>query len=259
MQILNIAGYQFITLDELSTLREQLLDKCIALGLKGTILLSPEGINIALAGTVENVASFTEFLKQDSRFAELTFRESYSISQPFERMKVKVKKEIITMRLPDIKPTVTRAPSVSPQEFKQWLDEERDITVLDTRNDYEIRFGTFADAKNLHIDDFCEFAEAAEKIKQDKPVVMFCTGGIRCEKAALYLLNSGFSKVYQLEGGILNYFAKVGGDHYQGECFVFDQRVALDANLRETGTKQCLVCQGPMMQNNLNVSCEACA
>lgn len=265
-QILNIAGYKFITLTELPALQADWQIKATALNLKGTILLSTEGVNISLAGPPDVVHSFVAYISQDDRFSDMTFRESYSAFQPFHHMKVKMKKEIITLRQPDVRPEeVCRAPAVSPQEFKHWLDEKRDITVLDTRNDYEFRFGTFEGAQNLHLDDFGDFPEAVEKIENSKPIVMFCTGGVRCEKAALVLLNKGFSNVYQLDGGILNYFAEVGGSHYSGECFVFDQRVAVDASLQPTGTVQCRVCQGPVKTTEQelpeyvpNSSCPSC-
>lgn len=256
MQILNIAGYKFVSLSELQELRANLLEKCQALELKGTILLSPEGINLSLAGSVAKIEQFKELIENDERFADLTYRESLSDFVPFKRMKVKLKKEIITMRHPEVQPESGRAPDISPQEFKRWMDENRDIVVLDTRNDYEVRFGTFDKAVNLHIDDFCEFPEAAESITRDKPIVMFCTGGVRCEKAAIHLKNAGFSEVYQLDGGILNYFAEVGGAHYDGECFVFDERVSVDPELKTTGTVQCLVCYGPVKQSA--ISCESC-
>ena len=246
MHIINIAGYKFIPLNQLAVLRELLLNHCTVLGCKGTILLGDEGINLSLAGVPESIAAFKDFLRQDERFADMTFRESYSAQQPFNFMKVKIKNEIITLGLPEVKPEEQRAPSIDPVELKQWLDEKREFTLLDTRNDYEVRFGTFQNATHFEMSDFGEFPEHASTLPTDKPVVMFCTGGIRCEKAALHLLNAGFSKVLQLEGGILNYFQEVGGEHYQGECFVFDQRVAVNANLAETGTVQCLTCQGPI-------------
>ncbi len=233
MQILNIAGYKFIALDNLSALRIALLDACEARQLKGTILLSPEGINIALAGKKTDVTDFINTcLTTDQRFSDMTFKESYSITLPFKRLKVKLKKEIITFRHPEIHPEAQRAPAISPQQFKQWLDEGRQLTIVDTRNQYEVEFGTFEGATQLNIQDFCEFPNATEKLSTDKPVVLFCTGGVRCEKAGLHLLNKGFSEVYQLDGGILNYFATVGAEHYTGACFVFDERVALQPNLQ---------------------------
>ena len=169
----------------------------------------------------------------------MTFHESYSTYQPFKHMRVKIKKEIITLRQSNVDPIKEAAtPPFSPADFKQWMDEKRDMTVLDTRNDYEFHFGTFENAEHLQIKDFGEFPEAVEQISRDKPVVMFCTGGIRCEKAAIVMQNAGYQNVYQLQGGILGYFKEVGGDHYTGECFVFDQRVAVDSELRATGTQQ---------------------
>jgi len=221
----NIAGYKFTSLNELSALRSALLAECQLAELKGTILLSSEGININVAGLPANIALFCHYLKTDARLADISFKTSYSRSQPFKRMKVKIKKEIITMRCPEIHPQISRAPSLSPSQFKQWLDEKRDMLILDTRNHYEVSEGTFSGAVSLQLDDFTHFPAAAKKaLPQNKPIVMFCTGGIRCEKAALHLLKEGFPEVYQLEGGILNYFAEVGSVHYQGACFVFDER-----------------------------------
>lgn len=225
MQIENIAGYKFIHLDQLDDLRAELLALCQSRELKGTILLSPEGINLFLAGTPNNLAAFKGRLATDARFADMSFRISFSDYQPFKRMKVKLKKEIITMRCAEIRPAEKRAPAITPAEFKKWLDEKRDITILDTRNDFEIRYGTFDKAVNLHLNDFSQFPDASKQITKAKPIVMFCTGGIRCEKAALHMLNLGYQEVYQLEGGILNYFEQVGSEHYQGSCFVFDERM----------------------------------
>lgn len=259
MQILNIASYKFIALTDLSERCSTFLEKATLLGLKGTILLSAEGININLAGLPEDIAEFIRFLHSDTLFSDMTFRESYSDFQPFKHMRVKIKQEIITLRQPDIHPENQTAPDISPEEFKKWLDEKRDMTILDTRNDYEVRFGTFENAQQLHLDDFGGFPAAIDQVSREKPVVMFCTGGIRCEKAALVMLNAGYSTVYQLQGGILNYFAKVGSDHYEGECFVFDERVAVDASLEPTGTKQCLLCQGPIVkQEEMALSSTSC-
>jgi len=253
MTILNIAGYKFIALDNLADLQANLLAICRELNIKGTILLSAEGININLAGLPENIDSFIAYLRADARFLDIPFHRSNSSFQPFNFLKVKIKKEIITMKLSSINPALTPAPSISPQEFKQWLDEGRDITILDTRNDYEVRFGTFHNAINPNIENFTEFAETYKNLDPNKPVVMFCTGGIRCEKAAIQLQQEGFKEVYQLHRGILNYFKEVGNAHYDGECFVFDQRVSLDANLEVTHTQQCKICQGPIKQDTQHV------
>ena len=265
MEIINIAGYKFIPLDGLEALRFDLLQECSAHQLKGTILLSEEGINLNLAGVEKSITEIKAYLHANPRFNDMTYRSSFSQEQPFRFMRVKIRKEIITMGRPEVRAEVQRAPSISPHEFKQWLDEKRDITVLDTRNDYEVRFGSFEQAKHFQLKDFGDFPEHAEQLNKDKPVVMFCTGGIRCEKAALHLLNAGFPEVYQLDGGILNYFAEVGGAHYSGECFVFDQRIAVDPNLQVQGTIQCLVCNGPVTKTQQmlpqyvpDVSCPAC-
>jgi len=246
MPIKNIAGYLFIELNDLSSLRERLYDDCQVLEIKGTILLSREGINLNLAGQPAAVDRFITKFKADKRFEELVLKSSYSGSIPFKRLKVKLKKEIISLRQKEADPLAFRAPAISPETFKDWLDKNKDITILDTRNDYEIRFGTFEDAQNLHIDNFCEFPSTLDKIEKDKPLVMFCTGGVRCEKAAIYLLKHGIKDVYQLDGGILNYFEKTGGAHYQGDCYVFDERVALNNRLQPSGKLQCQLCQGPI-------------
>lgn len=232
MQILNIAGYKFTMLDDLDYLKTLILSQCQVLQLKGTVLLSSEGINISLAGQIEKARLFIDFIKKQTPFKDLIFHETFSKNLPFQRLKVKTKKEIITFHQPQISPVTRRAPALSPQEFKHWMDEKRDITILDTRNDFEINFGTFSNATNLQLKNFTDFVNVSNKISNDKPIVMFCTGGIRCEKAALYLIDQGFSQVYQLDGGILGYFKNVGGEHFNGECFVFDERVKIDASLK---------------------------
>lgn len=234
MQILNIAGYKFTELSELTTLKASLLEACLRLNLKGTILLSSEGINLTLAGLPEDIAALKAILESDIRLQGMRFHHTYSAERPFKRMKVKLKKEIVTLRKGDETSPASgqRAPALSPKDLKQWLDENRDITLLDTRNDYEYDIGTFQGAINLHLKNFCELPEKIQGLDKHKPVVMVCTGGIRCEKASLYMQQQGFDEVYQLDGGILGYFAEVGGAHYRGRCFVFDDRVSVDSDLR---------------------------
>ncbi len=233
MKIRHIAGYKFISLSELSAWKSLFSELCRLL--KGTILLSEEGININLSGTDENIATFKNALPDP--FKSLTFRETITERIPYKRLKVMIKKEIITFRQPDIHPEKKRAPTISGEFLKQLLDENRDLILLDTRNLYEIAYGTFTKATHLNIEDFSEFTRAVAPLNPEKPIVMFCTGGIRCEKASLYLMNKGFSEVYQLDGGILQYFAKVGGAHYDGACFVFDEREALYPNLQSIHQK----------------------
>lgn len=248
MTFVNIGAYKFVPLTELAELRDNLKKRCLEWQLKGTILLSIEGINIMLAGAASSIAAFQESIAADARFADLYYKTSYSKEVTFNRMLVKIKKEIITMGVSGINPAQHPAPRISPDELKQWLDEKRDIVLLDTRNDYEIRLGTFDNAVDLNIAHFSDFPKALKsaQLPKDKPIVSFCTGGIRCEKAAILLQEYGYSEVYQLAGGILDYFAAQGAAHYHGECFIFDRRVGVDGDLAETGTLQCFACLSPV-------------
>jgi UPF0176 protein len=237
--ILNISAYKFVPLPDAAELRTALLDRALALQLKGTILLAEEGINLFLAGTGEAVRSFVTQLQTDERFADIEPKESWSSKQPFRKMLVKVKREIIRMNHPTIRPAAGRAPAVTAATVKRWLDQGHDdagrpVVTLDTRNAFEVDHGTFANAIDWRIDKFTEFPQALQDHKAelaDKTVVSFCTGGIRCEKAAIYMRDAGLAHVYQLEGGILKYFEETGGAHYQGGCFVFDEREALGTDL----------------------------
>lgn len=247
--VLNIAAYKFVPLTELGARREALRSFCLELGLRGTILLSPEGINLFVAGSREAVDQLLTRLQEDSEIGALEVKESLSDHQPFNRMLVRLKKEIIAFGVEGIDPCNAPSKKISPTQLKQWLDEGRPVTLLDTRNDYEVRLGTFEDAVPIGLDHFRDFPEAVDKLPSemhDQPIVMFCTGGIRCEKAGPYMEHAGFRDVYQLEGGILKYFEECGGEHYQGDCFVFDKRTALDANLNETATTLCYACQAPL-------------
>lgn len=247
----NIAAYKFITFDDTVEKRPQFRALCEELNLKGTILLSPEGINLFLAGLREPIDRFLAWLRADERFADLEVKESYSNRQPFTKMLVKLKREIITMKNPLIQPEKGRAPAVDPQTLKRWLDQgyddaDKPVVMVDTRNAFEVDVGTFTNTVDYRIEKFSEFPEVIAQHKEDfegKTVVTFCTGGIRCEKAAIHMQNVGYDSVYQLDGGILKYFEEVGGDHYTGECFVFDYRTALNPNLEATETKQCFACR----------------
>lgn len=251
MQIVNISAYKFITLDDTEALRPRLHEMCETLSLKGTILLAPEGINMFLAGAREAIDGFMTWLKQDARFADIEPKESPSDSKPFKRMLVRLKKEIITMRMPLIRPEEGRAPSVPPVTLKRWLDQGHDddgrpVVLLDTRNAFEVAVGTFEQAREYGITKFTEFPQLVADHREEfdgKTVVSFCTGGIRCEKAAIHMQEVGIENVYQLEGGILKYFEEVGGEHYKGDCFVFDYRTALNPQLLPAGPKQCFACR----------------
>lgn len=245
----NISAYKFVDLDDLPTRRETLLELCQSLRLKGTILLSQEGINLFVAGTRESIDRLVAYFEATEEYRGLPYKESLSDDQPFTRMLVRIKKEIITFGVPGIRPHERTSPKLPAAELKQWLDEGKDLVLLDVRNDYEVELGTFSGATHLNIDHFREFPQAVDRLPSEarkKPVVMFCTGGIRCEKAGPFLEQAGFSEVYQLDGGILKYFETCGSAHYQGECFVFDKRVAVDPSLEETDTQQCYRCQHPL-------------
>lgn len=232
---INISGYRFVTLYNTKTLQLDLKEHCSRLNLKGSIVLSIEGINIMLAGTEDAIQQFCTALNKDSRFQGMTFKHSASSAQPFEHLFVKCKKSLVPgmeMIRPDLGDS---AENISPKQLKQWFESGKEFTLIDTRNNYELEHGTFEKALNL---DLQQFAELPEKLAlldpalKSKPIVMFCTGGIRCEKGAPLAKLLGFEQVYQLEGGILKYFEDCGSSHYQGSCFVFDERVALTAELK---------------------------
>jgi UPF0176 protein len=236
---LNISAYKFVTLTDTAALRPILLQRATKLQLKGTILLAKEGINLFLAGSDLCVRDFVSQLQADPRFADVLPKESRSSHQPFKKLLVKLKSEIIRMNHPTIQPEAGRAPAVDAQTVKRWLDQGMDdngrqVVTLDTRNAFEVAHGTFAGAINWRLDKFTDFPQALLDHKaelQGKTVVSFCTGGIRCEKAAILMREAGVQNVYQLEGGILKYFEDAGGIHYQGHCFVFDERLALGPDL----------------------------
>jgi UPF0176 protein len=254
--ILNIAAYHFTVINDTEGLQQKLLQTASSLGLKGTVLIAEEGINLFLAGLAPRINEFVSQLVEDSRFAKLEIKRSWSDTQPFRKLIVKVKAEIIRMNHPTIKPSFdpsaeVRAPAVDAKTLKRWLDAGVDdngkpVVMLDTRNDFEIDYGTFESAIDWRIKKFTDFPAAFEAHKAElagKTVVSFCTGGIRCEKAAIYMRETakeaGIADIYQLDGGILKYFeetqdadGKTDGNHYNGTCFVFDQREALGGDLK---------------------------
>ena len=239
-EIINVSAYLFAPLDDLPALRARLLDRAVALHLKGTVLLSPEGINLFVAGTPADVDAFLSTVRGIPRLGPLTAKVSKSTSAPFGRMRVKLKREIIAFGVPGIDPARQPSRRLAPETLKAWLDAGKPVTLLDTRNTYEIERGTFRGARPAGISRFRDFPAAAGQLPpelKDQPVVTFCTGGIRCEKAAPYLEREGFKDVYQLDGGILKYFERCGSAHYDGECFVFDEREGLDAELRAKAEK----------------------
>ena len=239
LPVLNISAYLFTPIHDAQALQQACLAQAQTRDLKGTILMAEEGINLFLAGLPEEVRAWVHWLQQDHRFATLSPKESWSAKQPFQKLLVKVKNEIIRMNHPTIQPQHGRAPAVSAATVKRWLDqghddEGRPVVTLDTRNDFEVDAGAFNGAIDWRLSKFSEFPEAA-KIHlhelQNKTVISYCTGGIRCEKAAIYLRELGLDQVYQLDGGILKYFEDVGSDHYRGDCFVFDERRGVHPDL----------------------------
>ena len=237
--ILNISCYLFVSLPDAATLRERLHARAEALGVKGTVLIAEEGINLFLAGAADALRTWVDELRADARFAALTPKESWSETQPFQRLKVKVKPEIIRMNHPAIRPDqAPRAPALAPATLTRWLDQGhddagREIVLLDTRNGFEVDHGAFDGAIDWRLHKFSDFPEALAAHKAElagKTVVSYCTGGIRCEKAAMVLAEQGLT-AWQLDGGILKYFEDTGGKHYHGSCFVFDEREALAPDL----------------------------
>ena len=235
----NLSAYKFTPLAELPALRERLLRSAQAARLKGTVLLSPEGINVFVAGTPSGGRDFLDAVREVPGLEDLTAKESHSAAQPYRRLLVKIKKEIIAFGVDGIDPARRPSPRLAPRALKQWLDEGRPIVLLDTRNAYEIREGTFRGAQHAGITRFRDFPTAARNLPpalKTQLVVTFCTGGIRCEKAAPFLEREGFQNVFQLDGGILKYFEHCGGAHFEGRCYVFDERSGLDASLKETNS-----------------------
>ena len=248
--VVNIAGYRFADMPDRDELRQPFRDLCQELDLKGTILLAHEGINFFLAGSQTSIDSFVKWLEEDARFIDIPLKVSYSDYQPFRRMNVRLKKEIISLGLDHIKPAEMTGEEITPTAFKQLLDGGEEVIVLDTRNEYECRIGTFENAFEMNIRSFRDFPKAVSEMDgdlKDKQVVMFCTGGIRCEKASVVMMDAGFSNVKQLKGGILGYFEEVGGDYWNGDCFVFDRRVAVNPELEETDVVQCFACREPLL------------
>jgi UPF0176 protein len=249
LPIVNIAAYRFAALEHLPALRTELLGLARLHQLRGTILLSSEGINLFVAGGAEGIETLLARLRAMPQLAQLDVKYSHTAHQPFRRMLVRIKKEIIAFGVPGIEPARRTSPKLAPRQLKAWLDEGRPLVLLDTRNDYEVKLGTFENALPAGVDHFRDFPAAVAKLPEqlkDQTIVVFCTGGIRCEKAGPYMESQGFRNVLQLEGGILKYFEECGGAHYRGECFVFDQRVGVDPALRESDAAQCFNCLSPL-------------
>lgn len=239
-RILNISTYRFVALNDLPALRTDLLQRCQSASLLGTILLAEEGINLMLAGEPRSLREFMGTLQDDLRFKDLPIKESFSECLPFRFLKVKIKREIIRMNFPTLRPAEHRVPAVSARTLARWLaqghcDQGRPVALLDTRNEFEVNAGTFDRAIDLGLKKFTDFPAALQRHRTElegKTVVSFCTGGIRCEKAALVMHDLGLEHTMQLEGGILRYFEETGtAPGWRGNCVVFDDRIAVHVDL----------------------------
>ena len=254
MKIANITGYKFIPIKDELILQETILQRSTNLNLKGTVLISRKGINFSVSGTKNNIDKFLLFIRSDSRFADVDVKITYNEYQPFRKMLVRIKKEIISMGIEEIDPFQFTGQKISPKELNKKLNNNEDIVLLDTRNEYEVRLGTFKNAIDLNLDSFRDFPKEIEKLRKKlngKEVVMFCTGGIRCEKASALMLKNGFENIQQIDGGVINYFKETGGRHWNGDCFVFDDRVALDKDLLETDYVLCFRCREPLNKEEI--------
>lgn len=240
--VLNVSAYRFVEIADPQALRDSLRESAGKLGLRGTILVAAEGLNLVLAGAAGAVRDFISHLRADSRFDALAAKESWSAEQPFGKLMVKVKREIIRMNTPGVQPARGRAPALDAATARRWIEQGRDddgrpLALLDTRNAFEVDYGTFEGAIDWRLSKFSEFPAAMEAHRHDlqgKTVISFCTGGIRCEKAAVHMLAAGLDNVWQLEGGILKYFEQAGGAGFRGSCFVFHEREALEKDLSPT-------------------------
>ena len=263
------ALYKFVDLEDCSSLQETIKAQCTQLGIIGTILLAEEGINGTIAGKGTSIEQFLRFLRQDSRFADITAKISSALDKPFYRLKVKVKNEIVTMGVDKVSPSRIVGEYVDPEQWNQIL-EDPDVVIIDTRNDYETCVGSFEGAIHPNTRNFREFPEWLEshqEIKKDSKIAMFCTGGIRCEKATSYMKERGYNSVYHLKGGILQYLQDVSPEQslWNGSCFVFDQRVGLEHSLKESALSLCFACGFPVTEEakqdekyEPGVSCPQC-
>ena len=263
------ALYKFVALEDYKALRQPLMDVMEEHHIRGTLLLASEGINGTVAATREGIDALLAWFKQDSRLADVAYKESYNAHQPFNRSKVKLKKEIVTMGVEGIDPRHVVGTYVKPKDWNA-LIADPEVLVVDTRNDYEIEIGTFKNALNPNTETFREFPDYVENnldSKKHKKVAMYCTGGIRCEKSTAYLKEQGFDEVYHLQGGILKYLEEVPEEEslWQGECYVFDGRVAVDHQLEKGQYAMCNACRLPITAADMEheqfekgVSCPRC-
>ncbi len=263
------AMYKFVALEDCQTLREPLHQVMQDNGVLGTLMLASEGINGTVAGSREGIDALLTWLQQDPRLADIVYKESLDDSNPFHRTKVKLKKEIVTMGAEGSDPTRVVGTYVKPEEWNALISDP-DVILVDTRNDYEVQVGTFKGAVNPHTETFREFPDYVKENldpEKNRKVAMFCTGGIRCEKSTAYLKEQGFDEVYHLEGGILKYLEEVPQENslWEGECFVFDNRVTVNHQLEKGSYDQCHACRLPLTAEQMQsdkyqagISCPSC-
>ena len=268
-QVVVSALYKFVRLDDFESQKAPLLEKMKQQGVRGTLLLAAEGINGTIAGSREGIEAVLAYIKSDPRLDDLVHKESYDEEIPLSRTKVKLKKEIVTMGVEGIDPRQVVGTYVEARDWNDLISRE-DVLLVDTRNDYEVEIGTFKHAINPETTSFREFPAYVEKNldkNQHKKIAMFCTGGIRCEKSTAYLKEQGFDEVYHLKGGILKYLEEVDEQDslWQGECFVFDSRVAVNQQLEHGSYDQCFACRYPITEQDKlsedyvpGVSCHRC-
>ncbi|KTT49890.1 hypothetical protein SB11R_09270 [Pseudomonas oryzihabitans] len=263
------ALYKFVTLDDYVQLREPLLQTLLANDVKGTLLLAEEGINGTVSGSRAGIDAVLAWLRADPRLVDIDHKESYCAEQPFYRTKVKLKKEIVTLGVPGVDPNQRVGTYVEPQDWNALVDDP-EVLVIDTRNDYEVGIGSFKgaiDPKTKSFRDFPAYIREHFDPAQHKKVAMFCTGGIRCEKASSFMLQEGFPEVFHLKGGILKYLEEVPAaeSRWEGECFVFDNRVTVTHELAEGAYDQCHACRNPVSPEDMQsphyspgISCPHC-
>ena len=268
MPYLNINGYRFFEISDLEASRLRLLSFLEDSGIKGTVIIGTEGINLALCGEEARLVAFEQFIFEKLSFPRFELKRSWSEKIPHKKMLVKIRSEICTLKYFGIDPQNRPAPYIEPKELKLWLDERRDFVLLDTRKEFEFRLGSFETAINLGGKHFADFPQEVDSLPaewKDKPIVTFCTGGIRCEKGAPMMVAKGFANVFQLKGGILNYFQECSGEHWRGECFVFDHRAAIKPSLEPVEFMNCRICGGaysmrdlPNNIDGLRMTCPVC-
>ena len=254
---INLSGYRFTPISDLELTLNELKSICADLDILGSIYLACEGINIGISGNILEVETFRSRLNKFSGFEDIRFHELYSLERPYNKMTVKTKTELVPIEDATITVGDYNHQYLPPQELKQWLDENKDFVLLDMRNEFEFELGTFDQAQQLHLRRFRKLQTKDTEINnlpKDKPIVTFCTGGIRCEKAGPYLEKFGFKNIYQLEGGIIEYLRQTKGAHWHGNCFVFDDRVSITKDLAPEYLHLCTDCQCILE----DTSCEFC-